>query len=53
MKKNVYSFFALDIWEKIVATAPILAVITPIIPAITPGFSKTPCFCVGSTVTGT
>ena len=35
------------------AIAPIDAVITPIMAAITPGFSKAPCFGVGSAVTGT
>jgi hypothetical protein len=49
----IYSFFALYIWEKIVATAPIVAVITPIIAAITPGFSRGAWDFVGSAVTGT
>jgi len=39
----------LKIWEKIVAIAPIVAVITPIIATRTPGFSRTPLPGVGET----
>jgi hypothetical protein len=49
----IYSFFALYMWEKIVAIAPMVAVITPIIAASTPGFSRGAWDFVGSAVTGT